>query len=189
MRSVLLIFAAIVLAGVGFFVYLWTQPAVSGSATAGRNASNLETIGPTSRPSEIPDAQQMVGRGERVWLKTYDDQTGLLSQEFRAARYDPQKDGTVHVTEPEARFYLGRQEPRELLIVRGKHGRVIVPRETSASGGKSGEGSGTSASASPRPQLGAKASTPTRGFTPSTETRSPTPAARARSRIASTPGP
>jgi hypothetical protein len=166
MRSVLLIFAAIVLAGAGFFVYLWTQPAVtSGAGMAGRNATNVNGApGPTSRPGEVPDAQQMVGRGERVWLKTYDDQTGLLAQEFRAARYDPQKDGTVHVLEPEARFYLGRQEPRQLLIVRGRRGRVIVPRESSSSAAAGANNASGASASSARPQLGAKsATTPSRG--------------------------
>src|SRR5947207_10665383 len=135
MRSILLIFAALVLAGVGFFVYLWTQPAVSGKASAD-NARAQNAIAPSSRPSNIPDAQQVLGPGERVWLKSYDDKTALLSQEFRAARLEPQKDGTIKVTEPEARFYMGREEPRQMLIVRGRRGRVIVPGNQSGAGDK-----------------------------------------------------
>jgi hypothetical protein len=122
MRSFLIILATVVAIGAGFFVYLWTQ---GGGASAGPAVHR--NVRPASRPSETPVAQQMIGAGTKPWIKAFDERTGEISQEFRGDKYDTPVNGTVKVTAPEARFYLGRSGPRQLLVVRGKTGRVVVP--------------------------------------------------------------
>src|SRR5205814_3727873 len=122
MRSFLIILATVVLIGAGFFVYLWTQ---GGGASAG--PAIHRNVRPASRPFETSSGQQMIGAGAKPWIKAFDERTGEISQEFRGEKYDTPVNGMVKVTAPEARFYLGRSESRQLLIVRGKTGRVVVP--------------------------------------------------------------
>jgi hypothetical protein len=123
MRSFLIVLATVVVIGAGFFAYLWTQ----GGSTPGTNATKVRRTAPASRPEEMSTTSPMIGAGAGAWMKSFDEHTGEISQEFRAAKYDPQRDGTVKVTLPEARFYLGRGDARQLLVVRGKQGRVVVP--------------------------------------------------------------
>src|SRR3954447_22574245 len=103
MRSVLLIFAAIVVAGGGFFAYLWWQADVKGSVGV------VSAITAASRPADSADPNQMLGETHSAWIKVPDEQTGEIAQEFRAERHEPIK-GTnrVRVFNPEARFYMGR---------------------------------------------------------------------------------
>src|SRR5262245_54168737 len=123
MRSFLIILGSIVVIGAAFFVYLWTE---AGNITA-RTAQSNRPIVPATKPIDAPDATRMIGSGSAPWMRALDERTGEISQEFRAAKFDPQRDGTVKVTSPEARFYLGRGDSRQLLVMRGKHGRVVVP--------------------------------------------------------------
>src|SRR5262249_34888976 len=122
MRSFLIILATLVAVGAGFFVYLWMQ---GGGSAAGPIAQR--PILPATKPTGPAAPDPVIRAGSGPWVKAFDDRTGLISQEFRAAKYEPQRDGTVKVTEPEAKFYLGRAEPRQLIVVRGARGRVIVP--------------------------------------------------------------
>src|SRR5580765_3753655 len=95
MRSFLLILASIVVIGAAFFVYLWVQGGRITTADA-----HVKVAAPATRPVDAPDVAQMIGGGSGAWMKTFDEHTGLISQEFRALKYDPQRDGTVNVTEP-----------------------------------------------------------------------------------------
>src|SRR5205823_5326315 len=106
MRAFLLILAALILAGAGFFTYLWVHGGdVKGQSLAARS------ITPASRPAADADANQVVGSSSNVWIKVPDEQTGEIAQEFRAVTYEPVK-GTnlVNVKQPEGKFYLGRTE-------------------------------------------------------------------------------
>src|SRR6476646_7283297 len=107
MRSLLLIFATMLVLGGGFFAYLWFQP--SPGATAGGTAPAVTAIAPASRPTEIPDPEKIGGAGvsENIYVKVPDEKTGALATEFRAKRFEPKRDGTVDVLEPEATFYMG----------------------------------------------------------------------------------
>jgi hypothetical protein len=88
-------------------------------------------LAPASRPTEIPDPERVGGAGvsENIYIKVPDEKTGALSTEFRAKRFEPRKDGTVDVTEPEATFYLGAKTNTDgqKLVIRGKTGKVVVP--------------------------------------------------------------
>jgi hypothetical protein len=123
MRLFLLILLAIVVAGAGFFTYFWIQ----GGDVKGQALANT-SITPASRPSAEADINQIIGATANAWMKIPDEQTGEIAQEFRATKYEPVK-GTnlVNVTSPEARFYLGRAEPRQLLVINGTTGQVVLP--------------------------------------------------------------
>src|SRR3954462_5464806 len=97
MRSILIIFATIVLVAVGFFAYLWFQPPPgTNKSTAGNSATAASVITPASRPTEAPDPEHVAGAGagENAWMRSIDEQPGLLSNEFRASGYEPRRDGT-----------------------------------------------------------------------------------------------
>src|SRR4051812_20507940 len=130
MRSVLLIFATLVLLAGGFFAYLWFQPTGGGSSSGGGAPTTVPVaIAPASRPTEMPDPNVIGGGGTSVniYIKTTDEKTGQVSNEFRAARMEPRKDGTLDVTEPEAKFYLAKTDSGQVLVIRGKSGKVQVP--------------------------------------------------------------
>src|SRR5438045_205469 len=133
----LIIFATIVLIACGFFAYLWFQPAVTTTTSRSNSGNATETtapaseLAPASRPVETPDPERVGGAGvsENIYIKVPDEKTGALSTEFRAKRFEPRKDGTVDVTEPEATFYLGAKTNTDgqKLVIRGKSGKVAVP--------------------------------------------------------------
>src|SRR5438876_7975771 len=110
MRSFLLILATIVLIGAGFFVYLWTE----GGSVKGNAAEVGRRLAPATKPLDVPDPNQVFGAGSNAWMRVPDERTGEISQEFRAVKWDPQRDGSIKVTNPEAHFYLGRGVSRQL---------------------------------------------------------------------------
>jgi hypothetical protein len=57
-----------------------------------------------------------------VWLKEFDDARRLTTQ-FRAEQFDPQKEGFVRVTKPEAHFFL---RGGQWIRVTGRTGDVVV---------------------------------------------------------------
>ncbi|HTL29761.1 MAG TPA: hypothetical protein VL282_11085 [Tepidisphaeraceae bacterium] len=132
MRSLLIILGTMLLLAGGFFLYFWMQP-----ATRIARPENSVAI-PTSRPV-LPDgqpaSQPTVGAGEGAWLKHFDDKTLELSYEFRGTHFQPQKNGTVDVEEPEARFYLDKGQ---LLTILGKRGNVVMENQASPMGTRSG---------------------------------------------------
>src|SRR5262245_11537872 len=130
MRSLLLIFATMLVLGGGFFAYLWFQPP-PGASGSGAGAPTVTAIAPASRPTEIPDPEKIGGAGvsENIYVKVPDEKTGALATEFRAKRFEPKRDGTVDVLEPEATFYMGAKTNTDgqKVIIRGKTGKVVVP--------------------------------------------------------------
>ena len=131
MRSILLIFLTLVIIAGGFFAYLWFQPSPTPQGYAGPTSEPVVLI-PASRPAQVPDPNLMGGGGTStdVYIKTIDEKTGQLSNEFRATRFEPQKDGTVDVTAPEAKFYLSKSDNGQVLVIRGRTGKVVVPDST-----------------------------------------------------------
>src|SRR5581483_980252 len=103
MRSILIIFGTIVVIALGFFAYLWFQ---SGSNAPAVQDMTPAAVTPASRPAELPDPDRIngAGNGENAWMRNIDEKTGLVSNEFRASKYEPRKDGTIDVTNPEAKF-------------------------------------------------------------------------------------
>src|SRR5690348_10298148 len=121
MRSILLIFLTLVLIAGGFFAYLWFQPTATTATSNGPTSAPVVLV-PASRPVEAPDPKVMGGGGTstNIYIKTIDEKTGELSNEFRAVKFEPRKDGTVDVTEPEAKFYLAKSENGQVLVIHGK---------------------------------------------------------------------
>ncbi len=68
--------------------------------------------------------QAIVGQGEDAWVEMRDADWRVTSR-FRAGQYDPQKDGRVRVTAPEAVFFLS---DGQRLRIRGKTGLVAMNR-------------------------------------------------------------
>jgi len=128
MRAILIIVVTMaLLAGAFFAVVSWqAKPASLQGSTGGPRLLNPATL-PTSRPVMSPDVNQKVGAGERVWVQSFDQKTGELSNEFYAEKYTPVSGDTVDVVGPQAKFYLGKSEPRQLLIITGSRGRVLIP--------------------------------------------------------------
>lgn len=76
-------------------------------------------------PVMLPDQREsIIGRGEQAWVKVFNDNWEVASQ-FRAAEYDPRRDGRVHVAQPESIFFLSGGE---LIRVRGQEGVVVMSR-------------------------------------------------------------
>lgn len=116
LRIVGLILVTLGLLAGGFAVYWLVQPdEVPG------------LVGPLERgqsPSSAPvfeDGGLPLGAGKGVWVKSYSDE-GELTSEFNASRYVPQKDGSVVVEQPQARFYLRNGQ---YLLLEGKSGLVV----------------------------------------------------------------
>lgn len=117
MRSVLLlILTVLVLVGL-FAAYLAMQQAPRGRG----NRPALPTTTPTPRGGGGGDP--LVGAGEDLWARSYDRATGRLTLEFHAEQYEPQPDGSVTVTLPEARFHL---RDGRCIAVAARDGRVVL---------------------------------------------------------------
>jgi hypothetical protein len=97
-------------------------PTLPATAPAGSSVAD------SPAPAAASDASEPVFQeGQDVWIKTYDQETGLLASQFRAARYEPRPDGTVDVTSPEAEFH---QRNGQVLRIAGARGRVVMPGGT-----------------------------------------------------------
>src|SRR4051812_42184866 len=114
MRSAFLILVTLLLLAAGVFFFLWTDTKPR-AGVAGKTDNSLAA--PATRPDEMPDAQQHVGDVDNVWIRSYDAKTGELSNEFRAAKYKPTRGGEVKVERPEAKFYMGKTEPRQVMVL------------------------------------------------------------------------
>lgn len=76
-------------------------------------------------PVALPDVREaIIGRGEQAWVKVFNENWEVASQ-FRAAEYDPRRDGRVQVAQPESIFFLSGGE---LIRVRGREGVVVMSR-------------------------------------------------------------
>ncbi len=125
MRTLLLVIATVVVLAACAGVYLWMQPPPPPRATAMQRLTTRPSV-PIAPPATTGESRPVLQSGEDVWIKTYDEKTGLLASQFRASRYDPQPDGAVNVTTPEAEFFFpdGR-----IVRMQGTHGRVIMPAD------------------------------------------------------------
>lgn len=91
-------------------------------------ASGTATSGATGAPAPAPPAgDRVIGAGDNVWVKSFDKTSGRVTNEFRAARYEPRSDDTVNVTQPQARFYL---DDGGVLTIEAARGRVVIPPST-----------------------------------------------------------
>src|SRR3954469_4260519 len=121
MRSFVLIFATVVVLVAGFCVYAYFQP-----ARAARPAKTLSATMPT--PAERPRLDQSlhgIGSGDKGWLIKYDEK-GDLASKSRGEHYEPQKDGTVNVTQPQADFFMSDNGVPQRLRVEGSRGNVVM---------------------------------------------------------------
>ncbi len=118
MRSILVICATIVLIAVGFFAYLWFQPAV-----AERPINKIAARQAASRPTST---QKISGLGsiDSAWILRIDPKTGELASRFRGDRYDPQSGNVVLVDHPEAEFFSN--DGKQRIHIGGQKGRVHV---------------------------------------------------------------
>jgi hypothetical protein len=120
MRRILLILVTLLLLGGGFYLYLSVQKPPPQEA---RPRGFAETTMPSLAPPSTGPAVVGVGSGTDVAVKVFDRKTGALSYQFIAERYDPQADGSVNVTRPHARFYLGNGK---VVALRGVDGRITM---------------------------------------------------------------
>lgn len=70
------------------------------------------------------DPQTLIGSGESAWVEMRDQKWRVISR-FRASRYDPRKDGRVHVADPQAVFFMSNGQR---LRVSGRDGIVAMSR-------------------------------------------------------------
>lgn len=139
MRSVILMVLVLGLLVGGFVIFLSFQSETEtrsrpiSSQVSSTTASSMPSPTTSTRPtvSPLPGTQpsgdSVLGAGEEVWIQQFDRQSGDLTSEFRAARYDPPQNGTVHVILPEARFYT---RDGQVLTISARNGEVIMPEQT-----------------------------------------------------------
>ncbi len=122
-RSFLLFFGAVIVLSLAFGAYIYWQPPVTDTHTTAK----VDGL-PATRPSEgnVEDGSFHAGQG--AWMQEFDENTGNIKSQFRAARYDRQTDDLVKVTEPEAQFFLGNGAvgTRRKVRVVGKTGDVVM---------------------------------------------------------------
>lgn len=131
MRSTIILALSIVGVLAGFGIYFWMQPKL-----APRNASARSV---TTAPADLKQSDRstasVVGAGEDVWVKTYDEKTGRLAFQLRAARYDPRPDGnSVDVMRPQAELFMGEETDLRVLRIEGETGRVVMPTDAAQRG-------------------------------------------------------
>lgn len=101
------------------------KPQTRGPTTSTTGGGKPVAIAPPP-PTTQGTAQSVIGAGENVWIQSYDKVSGKLVNEFRAARYDPPKDGVVQVQQPEARFFANNGQ---VLAIAARDGQVIMPEQ------------------------------------------------------------
>lgn len=126
MRSILIIIVTLLVIGGAFLVVMKFQSRPENTVTTVENPRAPTSL-PASRPTELVDSQQFVGKGERVWVQSWDSKTGALSNEFYVEQSIPRDGDTVDVVGPQAKFYLGSSEPRQMLVIKGDSGTVVIP--------------------------------------------------------------
>jgi hypothetical protein len=117
MRTVLLLLGTIVLLAGGFVGYWFFQRP---DATHVPGASEAARHKPM--PIEKGDSATVVHGGKNVWLSQF-DQSYRLSSRFRAEDFNPQKEGYIRVTKPEAHFFM---RGGQWIRVTGETGDVYV---------------------------------------------------------------
>lgn len=144
MRTFLKLFVTLILLAGGFAAYLVFQP----------QSSVLKTsIRPAPQALTRNAAGLLIGEGENAWVRQFDAE-GRLASRFRAEKWEPEKNGLVRVTRPEAELILkggkdkdGREKPRPLVRIRGDDGEVVVRSLPDAASADKPIASGSGASA------------------------------------------
>lgn len=124
LRSIVLILCTLGVLIAAFDAYLAFQPRLTTHET--ENAGPVVIAPPTGRRAGPLNA------GKGVWVKHYDKE-GRLASQLRAVKYDPVSDNAVHVTLPEARFFMS---DGQVLRITGRQGVVITrdqPQQQTAS--------------------------------------------------------
>jgi len=124
MRRWLLIIGSLVVVVIAFVAYIELQ------TPPPKGGTNFEPTPAPPPPNTAEVNSQQLHPGESAFVKSYDSKTHQLSNEFRAATYDPQPDGTINMTQPDADFFLGGGQ---VLRIHGETGMVFDPN---AAGGK-----------------------------------------------------
>src|SRR3954469_2112494 len=103
---ILLITVAGLVGALALYSALQPKLAAPRSSTNGSAPATAPILIPPPRATTQGDS--IVGSGENVWVKTYDEKTGHLAFQLRASRYDPRPDGNaVDVKNPQAEVFLG----------------------------------------------------------------------------------
>lgn len=141
MRSAIIIVSTIFIAALGFGIY-WELQGTGGSLATPKTPKTTGAIIPLST---LPNTGgKSMGPGERVWWDHYDTKTGDRTSRIRVSRYQPAKDGSLFVNDPQAEFFMSEGR---LLRIEGKTGNIIMQENLSK--GKNAPGGGA-ASQSPR---------------------------------------
>jgi lipopolysaccharide export system protein LptA len=124
MRRWLLIIGSLVVVVIAFAAYieLQTPPPAGGTV--------FQPTPAPPPPNTNNEDSQTLHDGTDGFVKSYDSKTKQLANEFRAATYEPQPDGTINMTQPDADFFLGGGQ---VLRIHGETGMVVDPN---AAGGK-----------------------------------------------------
>lgn len=117
MRSLKLTLVTVLLLLAGFFIYWCMQP----GSEARRNAADAGS--PLARPL-INDTSGIAGPGLSPRIKKFNNRTGALMSQFMAEQYVPHEDGSIHVTRPQAEFFLSGGQ---ILRIEGATGIITVP--------------------------------------------------------------
>lgn len=126
MRSVILMVLVLGFLVGGFVIFLSLQTETDTRfSEVSSNVSTRQTV--SAPPATQPTGESVLGSGEEVWIQQFDRETGDLTSEFRAARYDPPQNGVVHVVLPEARFYT---RDGQVLTISARSGEVVMPEQT-----------------------------------------------------------
>ena len=122
MRTIVLVILTVLLMVGGFVGYQWMQtpPPYEGGMKP-----------PTQTAAPMPGDEVRVGSlgsGRGAWAMKSDRKTGLPMVRFRAHDFQPQVDGRIKVTQPQAEFFVG---PRRSSIVRieGQTGWIALHGE------------------------------------------------------------
>ncbi|MBC7784901.1 MAG: hypothetical protein H7144_13770, partial [Burkholderiales bacterium] len=97
------------------------QSGSAGSATTRPTASGI-----APPPSTQTATNSVVGGGEDVWIQQFEKDTARLVSEFRAAKYDPPKEGIVFVVQPESRMYSSNGQ---VMALSAQDGEVVLPEQ------------------------------------------------------------
>jgi lipopolysaccharide export system protein LptA len=122
------------LAALGFGIY-WELQGSGGAPVA---ATTPKTMGAMTLPSSLPaTGGKSMGPGERVWWDHYDTKNGERTSRIRMSRYQPAKDGSLFVNDPQAEFFMSEGR---LLRIEGKTGNIVMQENLSK--GKNTPGGG-----------------------------------------------
>lgn len=123
-------FTAFVLV-LGFMGYWWMQDSPKGKVAS-------KDKGGAAQPLVNRETKDPYGPGKNVWVKKYDDETGLLASRFKADDYQPRNDGWMVVKQPRAQFFM---DDGRAISVEGESGEIIMDDPANKQGAKALAGS------------------------------------------------